>query len=479
MAEQKQNTCISTQYKIHVKPESMAYQYGLEIIFYPSAVGRRPKTLTKGGDALQKARCRHLLNNSDRLRNIIYAYDGQACLWTADRISEESVENVKSDEFMNGSLGEDGNIAIHFQYIRQINLSDLSNYVQHINDAKEDRALRNVLEMIPSQDALERQQYSAIYNGVLCEIAEIQFLWGFVFRNGNSKGVHIINSQNGPQPALAINSVKKIFYPSGANFLNVLRHFMGRNMNYDEAETVFRGIKLQVRYNPGRILKFHRFSDRPLREITFMDEKERERGVEEYLFEKYNVTLRYPYFKAALMNNDEAAFPLEQLIIVPDQQVPDNRLPEKLRQKALRINRLKPDERYVAIVEQFTHLQLNNATTHAFGIQIDNRMLQGIFNRLQNIPIIAANGQRLYPDKCGSFKFERCKFLKNANVRRIIVLSADKKTSMSCVGKVIDKWRGKGAILPEPEYKTRIYKMFLYPLQKKAFFKINLRPFFP
>uniref|UniRef100_A0AC34F8P0 Uncharacterized protein n=1 Tax=Panagrolaimus sp. ES5 TaxID=591445 RepID=A0AC34F8P0_9BILA len=449
-----QSKCVSTQYNITVKPGSYAHQYDAEIVFYPAAAGRRPRTLTKGGDAFQKTRCRHILKNFDRLNGIVYAYDGQACLWTA-RALEDGVQKVgfAMDGYMRNSLGEDGEISVSLTYVRSINLSDFSNYVQHVNDANEDRTLRNVLEMILSQNALERDhnQFSGIGAGLLCETAETRFERGFVIRNGSNKGVHVVKSSHGPQPLLAISNSKKVFYPSGANFLIVLQNFMGNQMNYAEAEKAFRGVKLQLRYTPGRTMTFRGFSDMPLSDITFMDDGH-EVTIEEYLHQRYEVNIQFPHYKGAVMMQGDAIFPLEQLIIIPDQPVPDNRLPAYLREQSLRINRLAPNQRYAAIAEQFALLEMNNPVTHGFGVSIENDMIKGTFTRLDKIAIIARRDQRLLSNDMGVFKFDKNQYLIPAQVKRLVVLSSDDRTSMPCVRATVAECRRKGTNLPEPEY---------------------------
>uniref|UniRef100_A0A914YUG0 Uncharacterized protein n=1 Tax=Panagrolaimus superbus TaxID=310955 RepID=A0A914YUG0_9BILA len=449
-----QSKCVSTQYNIKIKPGSYAHQYDTEIVFYPAANGRRPRTLTRGGDAFQKDRCRHILKNFGRLNGIVYAYDGQACLWTA-RALEDGVKNdaFSVDEYMRDSLGEDGQIAVTLTYVRSIDLSDFSNYAQHVNDANEDRTLRNVLEMILSQNAIEREhnRFAGIASGLLCETAENQFDRGFVIRNGNNKGVHIARSSHGPQPLLAITNTKKVFYASGANFLAALKNFMGRDQNYNEAVEAFRGVKLQLQYAPGRTMTFRGFADRPLSDITFINDGH-EVTVQEYLLERYNVAIQFPNYRGAVMMQGDAVFPLEQLIIIPDQLVPDNRLPGYLREQSLRINRLAPNQRHDAIAEQFVRLEMNNPVTRGFGVSIDDSMISGTFTRLEKVTIVARRNQRLLSNDMGVFKFDKNQYLIPANVNRLVVLSSHDRTSMACVRATVEECRRKGTNLPEPEY---------------------------
>uniref|UniRef100_A0AC35FVL6 Piwi domain-containing protein n=1 Tax=Panagrolaimus sp. PS1159 TaxID=55785 RepID=A0AC35FVL6_9BILA len=480
-----QSKCVSSQYNIFVKPGSYAHQHDVEIVFYPATAGRNPRTLTRGGDALQKDRCRHILKNFDPLRRIVYAYDGQACLWTA-RALDDKAQNVRfeMDEYLRGSLGDDGFITVSFTYVRSIDLSDLSNYAQHVNDATEDRTLRNVLEMILSQDAIERQhnRYTGIGPGFLCQVAEANFDRGFVIRNGCSKGVHVVKSSHGPQlllaisnskkvfyPSgvhvvksshgpqllLAISNSKKIFYPSGMNFLDALRNFMGNQFNYAEAESAFRGVKFQLAYNPGRVLTFRRFSGPPLRDITCNIDGH-EISVEEYLLQTYNVTLQFPDYKGAMMSNGDAVFPLEQLIIVPDQPVPDNRLPAQILESSLRINRLSPAQRHDGIAEQVRLLEMNNPVTHGFGVRIETEMIKGTFTRLNKVAIIARHNQRLFSNDFGVFKFDKNHYLIPGRVNRLIVLSSerDARTSMDCARATVAECRRKGTMLPDPEHQV-------------------------
>jgi hypothetical protein len=453
-----QSKCVSSQYNIFVKPGSYAHQHDVEIVFYPATAGRNPRTLTRGGDALQKDRCRHILKNFDPLRRIVYAYDGQACLWTA-RALEDKAQNVRfeMDEYLRGSLGDDGFITVSFTYVRSIDLSDLSNYAQHVNDATEDRTLRNVLEMILSQDAIERQhkRYTGIGPGFLCQVAEANFDRGFVIRNGCSKGVHVVKSSHGPQLLLAISNSKKVFYPSGMNFLDALCNFMGNQFNYAEAESAFRGVKFQLAYNPGRVLTFRRFSGPPLRDITCNIDGH-EISVEEYLLQTYNVTLQFPDYKGAMMSNGDAVFPLEQLIIVPDQPVPDNRLPAQILESSLRINRLSPAQRHDGIAEQVRLLEMNNPVTHGFGVRIETEMIKGTFTRLNKVAIIARHNQRLFSNDFGVFKFDKNHYLIPGRVNRLIVLSSerDARTSMDCARATVAECRRKGTMLPDPEHQV-------------------------
>jgi hypothetical protein len=450
-----QSKCVSSQLNIHVKRDSYAHQYDVTIIFNPAS-GRRPRQLTRGGDAFQKARCRHILQNLDPLHGTFYAYDGQAALWTSKAL-EDGIKDARFqfDEYMHDSLNDEGEIFVTLIYVRSISLSDFSIYTHGTPDANEDRTLRNVLEMILSQDALERQQnrFAATGPGQLCETTERQFGRGFVTRNGNSKGVHIVKSPQGPQPLLAITNFVRIFYPSGVNLLDVLHNFWGNQRNYDEAARAFRGVKLQLMYNPGRTLNFRGFSELEMRDITFT-EGERQVRFDQYYQEKYNVVLNHLNYRGAVMAGGDAVFPLEQLLIVPDQPVPVNYLPANIREDGLRINRLPPNQRHDSIIQQVALLRMNNPVSEGFGIRVEETMIRGTFTRLNKASIIARNNSRLQPNDFGVFKFDKNQYVIPGRCKQVIVLSSarDAQTSMTCAKAAVVECRKKGIQLSDPTH---------------------------
>uniref|UniRef100_A0A914QUK3 Piwi domain-containing protein n=1 Tax=Panagrolaimus davidi TaxID=227884 RepID=A0A914QUK3_9BILA len=389
--------CISSQWIIKIDRNAFAFQYNVKIVFEYSG-GQKRLFISENNKNYFKAFCRKAINGIDELKRLVYAYDGCGSLWTPKALKsdiEVEIPQPDLDDCLKQYLqtiieNPDGVLHVSLKKADVIMMTDFT------NSLVKDRPWRTLMEFILSEDAVTRKGNPFVTHGSGClmETTEHEFLYGLKYREGNYKGCHVINGNHGvPEMSLAMNYCRKVFFPANANFQKFITDFIGSGKTYDDAEILCWGLRLCTNDNPRRILQFENFIG-------------------------HNISGGDIF---AVMKNSKEKFSLKDLQIIPDQSIPNDAMPKDL--KDVDLNKFKPHDRKRFVEEQFRKLRLNNEVTAAFGVTVEQNMLEGTFDDSISVNVHAMNNQMLVQDKYGAFKSDCRRYYKRGNFKKVILFA--------------------------------------------------------
>uniref|UniRef100_A0AC34R2C4 Uncharacterized protein n=1 Tax=Panagrolaimus sp. JU765 TaxID=591449 RepID=A0AC34R2C4_9BILA len=217
--------------------------------------------------------------------SIKISYDNRRTLLSSHPFHTVYEQFSKNDlpENVSTSFGGNGTITVKIYQnttMPTIDLNDLEQYQAEELLLNEDRTLRQMLEIILSQNAVDSGNYDVVRRSELYRKHENKIGYGLCTRVGSSKGVRIIETEtkkpNGEvmkeiKPALVIDFKKSPFYCSG-KFIDLVTEFLnGYRGNeeeaYREAEKVFKNIRLTPIYQKNRVLQFTKFTSQPFSKL--------------------------------------------------------------------------------------------------------------------------------------------------------------------------------------------------------------------
>uniref|UniRef100_A0A914Q9Q1 Piwi domain-containing protein n=1 Tax=Panagrolaimus davidi TaxID=227884 RepID=A0A914Q9Q1_9BILA len=212
------------------------------------------------------------------------------------------------------------------------------------------------------------------------------------------------------------------------------------------AETLFRNVKLYPIYQRERTLIFKNFTFQNVGCLRLDDG----RTLEDFYLH-WNIQLQNLNEPAVQMSNTNGYFPLELLEIFPNQTVPLSKMSKGLKEKAIKLNRVEPNIRFVQIKREFEKLSMNNEISAAFGIKVDSKMIQGTYERRPRMKMIL-NGTTVFPNEDGLFEYDKNKYYRAEGFDEIIVFSnkRERDNSMKCVNKIVAEAKKKGMRMPNP-----------------------------
>uniref|UniRef100_A0AC34RE79 PAZ domain-containing protein n=1 Tax=Panagrolaimus sp. JU765 TaxID=591449 RepID=A0AC34RE79_9BILA len=338
--------CLSSQFPITIKKGAAAYRYDVEIIWYSKRKG--PTNLTGPVDKVYEERNNLIISSLRQLKDVEFVYDKRHQLWTSKPLEED-------------------------------------------------------IDIELTADHLPEEISSMFRHGSL-EITETPFERGLVYRLGCDKDLQLIQSGQNVQPLITMDTQKKLFYPSGKNFLQALNEFGSNGTDYTEFINVYSGVLLRLTHHPGKIVQFDCFSKAKLMNAKNSTNE----PLVNFLKAKYNITLVQVNVPTAYMKNARGDFPLELLEIIPGQDVPTSKLPADLGDKQKAMNIVKPSVRYDDLQQMFKLLKFDNPTMRAFGCAVGQNMLQAKFSFLPAPKITMPNDPEIIPDpKSRSFRLGR------------------------------------------------------------------------
>ncbi|KAE9549799.1 hypothetical protein FO519_006993 [Halicephalobus sp. NKZ332] len=424
-------TCLASNFNIIIKEDSNAYLNDVEIVY--KREGRVDEKLTDQFKNRTKATNKFIVKSLQELRNVPYVYDSMKQLWTPEKIGPITVEILKEElpQEISDSLRENGIVSVKItpKEDQPLNLTDYSQYDQEDYWMNEDRTLRNILELITSHGALENG-FCQIKNGRFFGPEEPFHRGGLVVRSGCQKGVQCVKystngsiDENKVKFVLIMDVKKKVFYPSNKNLLELFDSLRRNQLSLQDIEILLKGVRLYSVYNPSRTLIFKNFGLKvkdvscDIQKCNCRKEKRIPQGEQcdcpkeriqltKYYYNTYNQTLKRLDSLVAVMSNVNGDFPPELLHILPDQEVPTFQLPFELENEQKRLNLMKPNIRYEEILSVIRKLKLNNPTSQAFGVRVEEEMVRVECESLRKPEIQAS--ERLTPDpEKGTFRFER------------------------------------------------------------------------
>uniref|UniRef100_A0A914P9B8 Piwi domain-containing protein n=1 Tax=Panagrolaimus davidi TaxID=227884 RepID=A0A914P9B8_9BILA len=248
--------------------------------------------------------------------------------------------------------------------------------------------------MVLNEYPTTRGDFVSIGPGKLFQSDQNTFHRGLVCREGNKKGVHIIDHYGQAQLCLSMDYCKKVFFPNNVNFMDFINQFV-ENQNFEEVQKLCHGLLLTPLDNDRRILRFKKF-----------------------------VNLRNILDGALMLNADDEIFHLNQIVIKEDQKITIDFLNDRLKENVLKLNRFDAHQRRQFIIQQIHRFNLNNHITSAFGIATTQVMLRGKIEIFPPINTVGANNIQLAPLANGAFQLNPQNYYKRSNLNKVIVLSS-------------------------------------------------------
>ncbi|KAI1707446.1 piwi domain-containing protein [Ditylenchus destructor] len=389
---------VCSLFTIEVKPGSKAYRYDVDII-----ISSNSKSLTKASDsgqrALNRALCYEIMSKAYGLTrgfgmapNSEVVYDNRCTMYTSSPIELSTNQipvgqNLVSD-FIKRYVKEPNFVVSLVQNNTGhiIDLCDLSQYITKASLLQEDRSLRTFLELATNQYAINTKRYIAYNGGKLFEVSnENDELVGngMVLKSGVVKGVRVVENHGQPTPALVLDAkvcphfVKQTL---AQTILELNNRQPPQPADHPRILKTLQDVRVEVLYAPHRSFGVGQFSPKPLSQMKAVFNGQTVPMVEFFKL-RYKIDLRYPHLPGVIPNTPRQQgkpieiFPMEQLMVMPGQIVPLEKMPKGLSDKLLRVNSILPRERMTKIMRHANMLAVfdtRNAVLHAFGITVSS-----------------------------------------------------------------------------------------------------------
>ncbi|KAE9551210.1 hypothetical protein FO519_005577 [Halicephalobus sp. NKZ332] len=435
-------------FPINVVPGSFAYRYDVEILHQktnPKDGETMDRLIKEQGDMRTRQLCYAILSvvmeqtENFGNKNIQVVYDNQTTMYVSSRFSPVHTTIVKDDlpDEIANLISGNSTITINItpnEKMDKVDLSDYSQYESRELLLDEDQTVRQVLEMILSQGAVDGGHYTMFKNGQLYRNETNLLERGFCTRVGTQKGVRMIDIEEknkkgeivkSIKPALVIDFKKSPFYCNGnflTNVLDFIRNSRGGN-DWAEAEKAFKGLKVSPVYQKNRVLRFSNFTKQLVSEMSItMDEGKM--SLVDFYTKKKHYPIKEPNFPAATCGR-MGDFPLEVLTILPDQRVDLQFIPPYIRDRVHQLNAVEPQQRYDIIMDEVHNLNFNNGITSGFGISLEFEPVKATvlrFDRPEKPKIKVGGGRIIEPDEEGRFNLGRGTFYSPAKIDKLIVL---------------------------------------------------------
>uniref|UniRef100_A0AC34Q0X3 Uncharacterized protein n=1 Tax=Panagrolaimus sp. JU765 TaxID=591449 RepID=A0AC34Q0X3_9BILA len=227
--------CVASYFPIYVDGKRIAYQFDVKIGYHQDKWGY--KEMTERADDVTKFKNRKIVELV--MKDKIFLYDSMRQLFTPEKMDDIKALRIAKDDLPKDiAVLLQGNGVIEVSVTPNaekpsLDLADWSEYDRTDVWRNEDRTLRNFYELLTTFPAV-RRGFIIVKNSIYGD--EEKFLPGLVVRTGAKKGVQFIQDGSGVQPVLSLDFVKKIFYPSGANFSDVLNDCRENRYTRDQTE---------------------------------------------------------------------------------------------------------------------------------------------------------------------------------------------------------------------------------------------------
>ncbi|KAH7728470.1 piwi domain-containing protein [Aphelenchoides avenae] len=399
-------------FRFDIKPGSVAYRYDIEITrMIKRGNNIVEKSLTKSTDDGMKAKLGRLCQG---IMEIAYdmadafgmdesgrvVYDCRKALWTSQPMPIEEDEAsvhitpARMAQYDSAMAAEMGNcdVLVTIKPVSVLNLTDLSQYISGETAKVEDRSLRAFLGLLVSQMAVQApyETYSRVGSGNVFIQDPTTFTRlgnGMVLRRGVRKGVRIIEDNGRPAAALVIDAKASAFFAS-QNLAATVREICGGQIppagdrQWIRVAHILRDVRVAVSYQSSRSFCIKSFTDSPIREITVPTGNGGAMNLLEYFASKPQNALNLELVDAPAVIPDypvprgqqKPTFPLEVLVILPDQRVPLSKMTEQLAAVLLDANSSLPDKRLEEIMLHGSeHLKIfgnENVVLQGFGVSL-------------------------------------------------------------------------------------------------------------
>ncbi|KAI1703881.1 piwi domain-containing protein [Ditylenchus destructor] len=457
--EVRRENGVCSLFTIEVKPGSKAYRYDVDII-----ISSNSKSLTKASDsgqrALNRALCYEIMSKAYGLTrafgmepNSEVVYDNRCTMYTSSPIdlpkNQIPVSRNLVSEFIKRYVKEPDFIVSLVQNNtgHVIDLCDLSQYITKASLLQEDRSLRTFLELATNQYAINTKRYIAYNGGKLFEVSnENDELVGngMVLKSGVVKGVRVVENHGQPTPALVLDA-------------KVCPHFVKQSLaqtcvelnyrktpqpaDYPRLLKTLQDVRVEVMYAPHRSFGIGQFSQKPISQMKAVYKGQTIPMVEFFKLH-YKVDLRHPNLPGVIPNTPRQqgkpieVFPMEQLMVMPGQIVPLEKMPKGLSDKLLKVNSIFPRERINKIMRHANMLAVfdtRNAVLHAFGITVSPTSNEVVIGVRPCPRIRYGNDQIVNPDpNKANWQREGCQkqYIHGSNVTNWLLLCSQDREQL-------------------------------------------------
>nr|CAD2201225.1 unnamed protein product [Meloidogyne enterolobii] len=373
---------LSSIFLIDVDQGKKAYRYDVEIM--ASDNPNKGWSLTKGSVDLNRRISSELVGIYVKKNCLLsppnaYVYDGRSIFYSSAELQKCDAVSISYSE-VSKLIQQTFDRKTKFNVIlkpcqtdnRVLDLSDLSQYEGNTSLIQEDRSLRTFLELAIAQKTLESDKFISLGSGRLfkripdgCPYFRANHI---TFHSGICKGVRIVKgNNNGKVQAAVVLDAKVSAFLTSQTVEKTINDFMRYcNNQSDSMEKLFnflRGVKVQCAYNRSRIFSIGGFGTSLYFERTIDGEI-----CLVSLIDYFNDTKIYA-------GKPSEKFPVEQLIILEGQKIPQEKQSPDLVDILLRRNSIAPSERHQNIRQSGFELDLWNGKNNvlsAFSIKVQS-----------------------------------------------------------------------------------------------------------
>uniref|UniRef100_A0A914YFT0 Piwi domain-containing protein n=1 Tax=Panagrolaimus superbus TaxID=310955 RepID=A0A914YFT0_9BILA len=438
-------------FPVHVEPGRKAYRYDVSMDFKAQKFdgGTITTSLTKEKrDTRMRDLCYRVLSIVMRdtddfgVKSIQIAYDNQNTLYSSQPFTPVSYIVTKDQLSTNlqSFLKGNGEITVEItpnQEMEYVDISDLTQYSSGDIVLDEDQTVRQVLEIILSQGALNSEEYQVVGNGQLYRLQEKPIGRGLCTRYGTQKGIRIVEVDdpvNAPAKKICAGLIVDFkcspFYSVGRSLYEKVEDFVNadhRNPSvWEDATKYFSGVRVCPAYDRHRVLTVKSFDNKCLDQITITLDDGEVISLPDFFRTKKRCRLEHPHTQAVNMHGDKGQFPMELLIILPNQRVSLEKVTPYLRDQVHRLNAVPPQERYENILNEVHNMNFNSVVAKAFGIHVSLEPFEKAselkFERPPKPTIIAGGGVSIYPNEDGRFDLGRNRYFLPCTILRWAII---------------------------------------------------------
>ncbi|KAH7726422.1 piwi domain-containing protein [Aphelenchoides avenae] len=380
---QTQGAC--SVYTIKVKPGQVVYRYDVEIVRMDLN-----KIITRGGSdegqrSLYRRLCHDIVRNvydcthSFGVQDLIYVYDCKKNLFTNQPMnlprSTIELQPAEISAFSRRFL-RDSNVTVQIQRSEafETDISDVRAALAPDVGAQANRDIRMFLELLTSQQVVNSDQYDVIGMGKIFEKNEQNFQDGIRFRAGLAKGVRIIHNNDNPVPALVADVKKSAFYKEQSLVATAQEFNAQRAIDWRRFMHFYKGVRCYLSYAPSRSVVIAGFTDSSVGRLTITTTDGQQIPLTQFYQDRHQVQIQYPDWPGIRIDaSKDAVFPLDVLVVLPNQRIPLQRMTDNLSRELLRLNTVEVHVREANINVQLGKILNEQAVTfmRRFGVVVD------------------------------------------------------------------------------------------------------------
>ncbi|KAF7635095.1 hypothetical protein Mgra_00005536 [Meloidogyne graminicola] len=386
---------LSSIFLIDVEQGKKAYRY--DVMIFASDNPKRKWSITKGSADLNRRVSSELISIAINKLGLLtppnaYVYDGRSIFYSSVELKQCEPIFISCSEVSKFIL-ETFDIKTIFNVLIKpcltanyiLDLSDLSQYNNKNSITQEDRSLRTFFELAIAQKTLESDKFISLGSGRLFKrLPDGSYSRGnhITFHSGICKGVRIVKGNNGIQAAVVLDAKVCAFLTNQTvekTIYDYLKYNESQPDCWEKLTNFLHGIKVQCAYNRSRIFSIGGFGDKPISEERF------ERTIDgvtclvslvDYFNETKNIRLNNLRFPGVYpIGKPKEKFPVEQLIILEGQKIPQEKQSPDLVDILLKKNSIAPTERHKRICQSGYELALWNGKNNvlsSFSIKVQS-----------------------------------------------------------------------------------------------------------